>query len=84
MMKTLKSDDEPAMTLSSTRKDLRSHLAVVKEASEYEPQAKGLAERCVQTAKGMRVIVRSDLEHRLGCDVPHDNGSYLVGQGQRV
>lgn len=46
---------------------------IVQESLEYEPQANGLAERIIQTAKGMLVPAGSALGHRVGGKIPGDH-----------
>lgn len=41
-------------------------------APAYEPQASRLAERCIQTIKGLYRTTRSALEHRIGQPLPDD------------
>lgn len=65
-------DNGPAMkALAGRVKELRTHLIVVEESPEYEPESDGLAERCAQTVKkGLFITARSAREHRVGGQVP--------------
>lgn len=61
----LKSDTEPVVAaLASGIRDMRIHPNITEESPEYEPQANGRAERCVQTTKRQLCTLRGALESR--------------------
>lgn len=63
----LKRDKAPAMkALASRVQDMGAHPTIAEELPEYAHQTNGIAERIVQTIRGLFATPRSALEHHIG------------------
>lgn len=72
----VKGGNEPAMRALLQRvRDMWTHETITVESPAYEPQANGLAERCVQIVNGMVSTARSALEARITRQIPDDIAS---------
>lgn len=58
--------------------DMRTHQTITEESPDYEPQANGLAEHCVQTIKGMVKTTWSALEGRIARAIPDDHPIFTL------
>lgn len=78
----IKSDKGPAMRALATKIKVRNHPIMVEGPPEYEPQAKSLVERCVQTLKGIFRVSRCALDARTRAGRP--SGADMDGQTRSV
>lgn len=74
VMQGIKSDKAPAIkALSGRVRGMRSRPTIMEEPLEYEPQANGLAECCVQTSKALCHTARGAIDTRMGGISPADH-----------